>query len=129
MSKYAFGKTVAMSFDQACARVTEELGKEGFGVLTEIDVSATIKKKLGKDMPPFKILGACNPTFAHQALEAEPEIATLLPCNVVVRLDAAGQTHVDFMDPHAVLELVQRREVDAIAGQVRERLQRVMNAL
>jgi uncharacterized protein (DUF302 family) len=129
MSKYAFGKTVAMSFDQACTRVTDELAKEGFGVLTEIDAAATIKKKLGKDMPPYKILGACNPNFAHQALQAEPEIGTLLPCNVVVRLDAAGKTRVDFMDPHAVLELVQRKEVDAIAGQVRERLQRVMNAL
>jgi uncharacterized protein (DUF302 family) len=129
MSKYAFGKTVAMSFDQACTRVTDELAKEGFGVLTEIDAAATIKKKLGKDMPPYKILGACNPNFAHQALQAEPEIGTLLPCNVVVRLDAAGETRVDFMDPHAVLELVQRKEVDAIAGQVRERLQRVMNAL
>jgi len=129
MSKYAFGKTVAMTFDEACARVTEELAKEGFGVLTEIDVAATLKKKLGKDMPPFKILGACNPTFAHQALEAEPEIGTLLPCNVVVRQDAAGKMRVDFMDPHAVLELVQRKEVDAVANQVRERLQRVMNAL
>ncbi|MCC6610208.1 MAG: DUF302 domain-containing protein [Burkholderiales bacterium] len=129
MSKYAFGKTVAMSFDQACKRVAEELAKEGFGVLTEIDAAATIKKKLGKEMPPYKILGACNPNFAHQALEAEPEIGTLLPCNVVVRQDAAGGTRVDFMDPQAVLELVQRKEVDAIAGQVRERLQRVMNAL
>jgi uncharacterized protein (DUF302 family) len=129
MSKYAFGKALDMSFEMACARVSEELAKEGFGVLTEIDVAATLKKKLGKDMPPFKILGACNPHFAHQALEAEPEIGTLLPCNVVVRQDAAGKTHVDFMDPHAVLELVRRKEVDAVAGQVRERLQRVLNAL
>ncbi|MCL4798811.1 MAG: DUF302 domain-containing protein [Burkholderiales bacterium] len=129
MSRYAFGKTVDMTFDQACARVTEALGKEGFGVLTEIDVAATLKKKLGKDMPPFRILGACNPGFAHQAIEAEPEIGTLLPCNVVVRMDAGGKTRVEFMDPHAVLGLVQRGEVEAVAAQVRERLQRVMNAL
>ncbi|MCZ7566581.1 MAG: DUF302 domain-containing protein [Burkholderiales bacterium] len=129
MSKYAFGKTVDLTFDQACARVTEALGKEGFGVLTEIDVAATLKNKLDKDVPPYKILGACNPHFAHQALAAEPEIGTLLPCNVVVRVDAGGGTRVDFMDPHAVLELVRRKEIDAVAAQVRERLQRVMNAL
>jgi uncharacterized protein (DUF302 family) len=129
MSKYAFGKKVNMGFDQAVAAVTQALAKEGFGVLTEIDVQATLKKKLGLVRPPYKILGACNPQFAAQALEAEPQIGALLPCNVVVREDAAGATLVEFMDPDAVLQLVQRPEVGKIAAEVRSRLQRVMAAL
>jgi uncharacterized protein (DUF302 family) len=129
MSKYVFGKTVTLPFDDACRRVTEELAKEGFGVLTEIDVAATMKKKLDKDMPPYKILGACNPGFANKAITAEPPIGALLPCNVVVRQDAAGQTHVEFMDPNAVMDLVGRPEVHEIASEVRGRLVRVMNAV
>ena len=128
MSKYAFGKTVNMGFDQAVAAVTQALSKEGFGVLTEIDVQATLKKKLGIERAPYKILGACNPQFAAQALEAEPQIGALLPCNVVVR-EAGGKTIVEFMDPDAVLQLVGRPEVGKIAAEVRERLQRVMAAL
>lgn len=128
MSKYAFGKTVNMGFDQAVAAVTQALSKEGFGVLTEIDVQATLKKKLGLERAPYKILGACNPQFAAQALEAEPQIGALLPCNVVVR-EAGGKTIVEFMDPDAVLTLVGRPEVGKIAAEVRERLQRVMAAL
>lgn len=128
-SKYAFGKTVKMSYDDAIARVTEALGKEGFGVLTEIDVAATLKKKLGKEMPPYKILGACNPQFAHRALEVEPQIGVLLPCNVVVRVDAAGKTLVEIMDPRAVLQLVDRPEIPEIAGEVRNRLERVLASL
>ncbi len=127
--KYAFGKTVKMSYDKAIARATEALAKEGFGVLTEIDVAATLKKKLGKEIPPYKILGACNPQFAHRALEAEPQIGALLPCNVVVRVDAGGRTIVEIMDPRAVLQLVGRPEVAVIAGEVRERLERVLAAL
>ena len=127
--KYAFGKTVAMSYEQALARATEALAAEGFGVLTEIDVAATLKKKLGKEMPPYKILGACNPQFAHRAIEAEPQIGALLPCNVVVRVDPAGKTVVEIMDPQAVLQLVDRPEIAAIAVQVRERLMRVLAAL
>jgi len=127
--KYAFGKTVGMSYDKAIERVTEGLAKEGFGVLTEIDVAATLKKKLGKEMPPYKILGACNPQFAHRALEAEPQIGALLPCNVVVRVDAGGRTIVEIMDPRAVLQLVDRPEIAAIAGEVRERLERVLASL
>src|SRR5712692_11694940 len=119
--KYVFGKTVKMSYDEAIRRTTEALTKEGFGVLTEIDVAATLKKKLGKDMPPYKILGACNPQFAHRALEAEPQIGALLPCNVVVRVDAGGRTIVEIMDPRVVLELVDRPEITAIAGEVRTR--------
>ncbi len=127
--KYAFGKKVQTSYEQTVKLATEALAKEGFGVLTEIDVAATLKKKLGKDMPPYRILGACNPQFAHQAIEAEPEIGALLPCNVVVRVDAAGATVVEIMDPNAVLQLVDRPEVSAIAAQVRERLVRVLAAL
>ncbi|HEU4923518.1 MAG TPA: DUF302 domain-containing protein [Burkholderiales bacterium] len=129
MSKYAFGKKVNMGFDQAVAAVTQALAKEGFGVLTEIDVQATLKKKLGIERPPYRILGACNPQFAAQALEVEPQIGALLPCNVVVRQDAAGATLVEFMDPDAVLQLVQRPEVGKIAAEVRTRLERVMSAI
>ena len=128
MSNYAFGKTVNMKYEQAIEAVTQALAKEGFGVLTEIDVQATLKKKLGIERAPYKILGACNPQFAAQALEAEPQIGALLPCNVVVRV-AGGKTIVEFMDPDAVLTLVGRPEVGKIAAEVRERLQRVMAAL
>ena len=128
MSKYAFGKNVNMGFEQAVAAVTQALAKEGFGVLTEIDVQATLKKKLNLERPPYKILGACNPQFAHRALEAEPQIGALLPCNVIVR-EEGGKTIVEFMDPDAVLQLVQRPEVGKIAAEVRSRLQRVMEAL
>jgi uncharacterized protein (DUF302 family) len=129
MSKYAFGKTVGMSFEQATEAVTQALAKEGFGVLTEIDVAATLKKKLGLERPPYKILGACNPQFAARALEMEPQIGALLPCNVVVRQGADGKTVVEFMDPNAVLGLVGRPEVAPIAAEVRARLVRVMEAL
>jgi len=129
MSKYAFGKTVNLSFEQATEAVTQALAKEGFGVLTEIDVAATLKKKLGIERAPYKILGACNPQFAARALEMEPQIGALLPCNVVVRQDAGGKTVVEFMDPDAVLGLVGRPEVAPIAAEVRARLVRVLGAL
>jgi uncharacterized protein (DUF302 family) len=128
-NKYGFGKAVDMSFEQALARVTEALQKEGFGVLTEIDVAATLKKKLDQDMPAYRILGACNPPLAHQALSAEPTIGLLLPCNVVVRQDDAGQVHVEFMDPIGVLALVDRPAVEPLAREVRARLDRVLAAL
>jgi uncharacterized protein (DUF302 family) len=129
MSRYAFGKTVAMTQEQAVRAVTDALAREGFGVLTEIDVAATLKKKLGVERPPYRILGACNPQFAARALEAEPQIGALLPCNVVVRQDDAGKTVVEFMDPDAVLGLVGRPEIAPIAAEVRARLQRVLQAL
>lgn len=127
-AKYVFGKTVGLAFDDAIKRVTEELAKEGFGVLTEIDVKATLKKKLGIDVAPYRILGACNPQFAHKAIEFEPQIGALLPCNVVVREDK-GKTRVEIMDPQAVLQLVERPEIEGIATEVRKRLERVLNAL
>jgi len=129
MSKYAFGKTVAMTQEQAIQAVTQALAGEGFGVLTEIDVAATLKKKLGVDRPPYRILGACNPQFAARALEAEPQIGALLPCNVVVRQGGDGKTVVEFMDPDAVLGLVGRPDIAPIAAEVRSRLTRVLEAL
>ncbi len=128
-TKFGFGKPVAGKFDDAVATVTEELKKEGFGVLTEIDVAATLKKKLDEDMPPYRILGACNPALAHQAVSAVPEIGLLLPCNVLVREDEAGQVHVSFMDPGAVLGLVDKPEIVPLADQVKEKLQRVLAAI
>jgi len=129
MAGYVFGRTVNLGFDEAVQKATEALGKEGFGVLTEIDVAATIKKKLGKDIPPYRILGACNPQFAHRALEAEPQIGALLPCNVVVRVDGAGKTIVEVMDPQAVLGLVGRKDIEPIAMEVRSRLKRMLDTL
>ncbi len=128
-TKYGFGRTVEMSFEDAVTRVTKALQDEGFGILTEIDVAATMKKKLDKDMPPYRILGACNPQLAHKAIEAEPSIGLLLPCNVVVRQDENGLVRVEFMDPNAVLELVGKPEVNQLAQEVRQRLERVMAAV
>ncbi len=129
MSKYGFGKTVNMSFDAAIEHVTHALQGEGFGVLADIDIAGAMKKKLNQDMPPYRILGACNPPLAHRALAAEPSIGLLLPCNVVVRQDGAGVVHVEFMDPNAVLELVGKPEIAQLAGEVKQRLERVMRAL
>ena len=128
-TRYGFGKTVASSFDVAIEKVIQELQKEGFGVLTDIDVAATLKKKLNQDMPPYRILGACNPPLAHRALVAEPSIGLLLPCNVVVRQDDAGKVQVEFMDPNAVLDLVNKPEIHQLASEFRQKLERVMQAL
>jgi uncharacterized protein (DUF302 family) len=128
-TKFGFGKPVDLGFEEAVETVTEELGKEGFGVLTEIDVQATLKKKLGEDMPPYRILGACNPPLAHQAVTAVPEIGLLLPCNVLVREDDEGKVHVSFMDPGSVLGLVDNPAVEPLAAQVKEKLERVLAAL
>ena len=126
---YGFNVTIAGTFEQAIAKVTEALKTEGFGVLTEIDVKATLKKKLDIDKRPYTILGACNPKLANQALDADPDIGLLLPCNVVVREEENGAITVAFMDPSAVLKLVDREGIEALAGEVRSRLQRVSEAI
>ncbi len=127
-NKYGFGKTVALPFEAAVTKVTQELAKEGFGVLTDIDVSATMKQKLGRQMSPYRILGACNPPYAAQAIDAEPSIGLLMPCNVVVRQDAAG-VQVELLDPIALFELTERADVAPLAREVRARLDRVLAAL
>lgn len=128
-TKYGFGKKVVFSFDTAVEKVTQALQKEGFGVLTDIDVAATLKKKLNLDMPPYRILGACNPPLAHRAIETEPSIGLLLPCNVVIRQDRAGAVIVEFMDPTAVLDLVGNPAVAAVAREVKQKLEHVLQVL
>ncbi len=126
---YGFSVQMSCGFDEAVERVTEALKTEGFGVLTEIDVKATLKKKLDVDRNPYKILGACNPQLANQALNADPDIGLLLPCNVVVRQEEDGAITVAFMDPNAVLALVDKSGVEQLAGQVRAKLEKVRDQL
>ena len=126
---YGFSVQMSCGFDEAVDKVTEALKTEGFGVLTEIDVKATLKKKIDVDRRPYKILGACNPQLANQALEADPDIGLLLPCNVVVRQEQDGAITVAFMDPNAVLALVDKSGVEQLAGQVRAKLDKVRDQL
>ena len=128
-SEFGFGKVVDVGFDEAIEKVTAKLGDAGFGVLSDIDVSAKMKEKLDKDMPRYRILGACNPALAFQAISAVDDIGLLLPCNVLVREDADGQVHVDFMDPVSVMSLVNDPGVVPLATEVKGRLERVLEAL
>lgn len=125
---YYFSKTLNTTFDEAIDRVTEELKKEGFGILTEIDVKATLKKKLDVDFPPYMILGACNPTFAHRALLAEDKIGAMLPCNVIVQ-EIDGRIEVSAVDPIASMQAVENPKLEDIAGEVRAMLERVIENL
>jgi uncharacterized protein (DUF302 family) len=126
---YGFNVTLKTTVPEAIERVTDALATEGFGVLTTIDVSGTLKKKLDLDRRPYHILGACNPKLASQALDADPDIGLLLPCNVVVREEKDGDVTVAFMDPVSVLGLVDREGVEDLAGEVRARLERVRDLL
>ncbi|MDJ0953072.1 MAG: DUF302 domain-containing protein [Acidimicrobiia bacterium] len=128
MSNYSFSTTTAGPLSDARERVTTALAAEGFGVLTEIDVAATMKAKLDVDVEPYVILGACNPPLAHQALTTEPSVGVLLPCNVVLRA-TGDQITVEFMDPTAVLTLVDREGIESLAAEVRGRLERVRDAV
>jgi len=128
-SEFGFGKPVELSFDEAIEKVTAALQTEGFGVLSDIDVAAKMKAKLNKDMPGYRILGACNPALAYQAITAVEDIGLLLPCNVLVREDKSGQVYVDFMDPQSVLSLVDDARVEPLAIEVKEKLLRVLAAV
>ncbi|MEO6867604.1 MAG: DUF302 domain-containing protein [Gaiellales bacterium] len=127
---YRFTTTLTVkSFDKALAMVIDALKTEGFGVLSDIDVQSTMKEKLGVGMPPYRILGACNPPLAHQALQAESDIGLLLPCNVIVREEAPGRVVVGFLDPQTMVTLVGKPEVQPIADQAEQRLRRVCASL
>ncbi|CAB4243968.1 conserved protein of unknown function [Methylacidimicrobium sp. AP8] len=126
---YGFGKEVSTSFEETVPRVVEALQREGFGILSDIDVAATLKKRLGKEMPPYRILGACHPQLAHQVLEIEPTVGLLMPCNAVVRQDAAGKVHVEVMDPEVMSTMLPQEAVKPLAAEAKARLQRVLDSL
>lgn len=126
---YYFSKTLGLSFDEALVRVTEELKKEGFGILTEIDVKETMKKKLNVDFRKYKILGACNPPLAHKAIQTEDKIGTMLPCNVIVQEMSEGQIEVAAIDPVASMQTVENPKLQDVADQVRVKLKRVIDSL
>ncbi len=129
MAAYYFSNRVAMPFDQAEIRVREELKKEGFGVLTEIDVSRTFKEKLDVEFRPYKILGACNPSFAHQALSSEDKVGTMLPCNVILQKTADAETEVAAVDPQASMQAIENEELAIIAREVATRLRSVIERI
>jgi uncharacterized protein (DUF302 family) len=126
---YYFGKKVKGSFDEIIEKVTSSLKSEGFGILTEIDVKQTLKKKLDVDFREYKILGACNPSFAYQALKAEDKIGTMLPCNVIVQEIEQGEVEVAAIDPVASMKAVDNRNLLEIAKQVQQKLQHVVSSL
>ena len=126
---YGFSTAFPGGFARAKERVTEELQKEGFGVLTEIDVKATLKKKIDVDRAAYTILGACNPRLANRAIQAEPDIGLLLPCNVVIREEDDGTITVLFMDPASVMEMIDNPDVKAVADEVTKKLKIVCDAV
>ena len=126
---YYFTKPVEDGFDAAIDKVSEELSKEGFGILTQIDVTATLKQKLDVDFRPYRILGACNPQFAYKALSMEDKIGTMLPCNVVVQVNEDGKTEITAVDPAASMASVENAELESVAGEVREKLKRVIDSV
>lgn len=121
--------TLNTSFDEALRLVTAALKEQGFGVLSDLDMQATMKEKLGVQMPPYRILGACNPPLAYKAVQAEPDIGLLLPCNVVVREEAAGRVTVAFIDPQRIAAMVDKPEIHQVADDATQRLQRARNSL
>ena len=125
---YYFTKKLDTTFEEAIEKVTAKLKEEGFGILTEIDVKATMKKKLDKDMPNYKILGACNPNFAYQAIQSENKIGTMLPCNVIVQ-EIDGRIEVSAVNPVASMQAVENESLGGIATEVRDRLEKVINTL
>ncbi len=127
--KYYFSKTINESFEGAIEKVTEALKAEGFGILTEIDVQATLKKKLDVDFRPYIILGACNPPFAHKALLAEDKIGTMLPCNVIVQDKGNGAVEVAAIDPMASMQAVENETLGEVAEAIRGKLKKVVESL
>ena len=126
---YYLGKMLRTPFADAVARTTEALKKEGFGIITQIDVKATLKSKIGVDFPAYQILGACNPTLAYEALKLENKVGTMLPCNVVVRDAGGGNTEVAAIDPVASMQAIDNPELKRAAENVREKLQKVVDGL
>ena len=126
---YYFSKTMNVTFDEAISRITEELKKEGFGILTQIDVKATLKTKLDVDFRNYRILGACNPPFAYQALQAEDKIGTMLPCNVIVQESTKGEVEVAAVDPIASMQAIENPSLGDVATQIRAKLKTVIENL
>jgi uncharacterized protein (DUF302 family) len=126
---YYFSKILGIPFDDAVVKVMGELKKEGFGIITEIDVKETLKKKLNVDFKKYRILGACNPSFAYQALQAEDKIGTMLPCNVIVQESPEGKTEVAAIDPIASMQAIENPKLRGVAEQVRAKLEKVIDSL
>jgi uncharacterized protein (DUF302 family) len=126
---YHFSKTLTTTFDDAISKVTEQLKKEGFGILTEIDVKETLKKKLDVDFHNYRILGACNPPFAYRALQAEDKIGTMLPCNVIVQEKEPGKVEVSAVDPIASMQAIDNPDLAEVARQVQAKLKKVIDSL